>query len=197
MEPEWRFCNWRGIEAVLSFDFDARELAKVAEEFGASEKDLQFAYSRALRRTAQTMKTRARKGLRTELELRTAAELRKRLQGFRFSRGKGLGEVRMWFGLNNMRVSAFKGRALRTGSGASYAGQQFAGAFIAKNSKGRPTVMRRATQRAYPIKEERMPIEDKAQLFIEDQVFDEIEEVFFKNFRAEIRARTIYNVGNR
>ena len=68
---------------------------------------------------------------------------------------------------------------------------------IGRNAKGRPTVKVRAGSRAYPIKEERMPIEDKAQIFIEDQVFDEIEEVFFKNFRAEIRARTIYNVGKR
>jgi hypothetical protein len=180
---------------MLAFDFDARELKRIADEFEASEKDLRFAYSRALRRTAQTMKTRARKGLRTELQLRTAAELRKRLQGFRFSRGKSLGEVRMWFGLNDMRVSAFKGRALRTGGGARYGGRDFPGAFVGRNSKGRPTVMRRATQRAYPIKEERMPIEDKAQILIEDEVFDEIEEVFFKNFRAEVRARTIYGVG--
>lgn len=180
---------------MLAFDFDARELKRIADEFEASERDLKFAYSRALRRTAQTMKTLARKGLRTELQLRTAAELRRRLQGFRFKRGKGLGEVKMWFGLNDMRVSAFKGRAARTGAGASFADHDFPGAFIARNSKGRPTVMRRATQKAYPIREERMPIEDKAQIFIEDEVFDEIEEVFFKNFRAEVRARTLYNVG--
>ena len=42
-----------------------------------------------------------------------------------------------------------------------------------------------------------MSIEDKAQTFIEDEVFDEIEEVFFKNFRAEVRSRTLYSVGKR
>jgi hypothetical protein len=180
---------------MLSFELDTRELNKIADEFGASEKDLQFAYSRALRRTAQTMKTRARKGLRSELELRTAAELRKRLQGFRFKRGKGLGEVRMWFGLNDMRVSAFKGRPMRTGSGAKYGKQDFPGAFVAKNSKGKRTVMQRVTGRAWPIKEAQMPIEDKAQTYIEDQVFDDLEEVFFKVFRAEVRARTLYGIG--
>ncbi|MEX0304354.1 MAG: phage tail protein [Leisingera sp.] len=180
---------------MLVFDFDDRELKRIADEFGASEKELKFAYSRALRRTAQTMKARARKGLRTELQLRTAAELRKRLQGFRFKPRKGLGEVKMWFGLNDMRVSAFKGRAARTGAGASFAGHEFPGAFVARNSKGRMTVMRRATQKAYPIKEERMPIEDKAQSYIVDEVFDEIEAVFFRHFRAEVRAKTIYGAG--
>ncbi|NSY36870.1 phage tail protein [Leisingera sp. ANG59] len=180
---------------MLAFDFDARELKRIADEFEASEKDLRFAYSRALRRTAQTMKTRARKGLRTELELRTAAELRKRLQGFRFKRGKELGEVRMWFGLNDMRVSKFKGRPARTGSGARYGQQDFSGGFIGRNRAGKRTVFKRETADRVSAREVKMPIEDKAQIYIEDEVFDEIEEVFFKNFRAEVRARTIYGVG--
>lgn len=180
---------------MLAFDFDQGELRRIADEFDASEKDLRNAYSRALRRTAQTMKTRARKGLRTKLHLRTAAELRRRLQGFRFKRGNDMGSVRMWFGLNDMRVSAFKGRASRTATGASFGGQDFPGGFIGRNPKGRPTVKVRAGSRAYPIKEARMPIEDEAQIFVEDEVFDEIEEVFFHYFRAEVRARTIYGVG--
>lgn len=180
---------------MLSFEFDASELQRIAKEFDASEKQLRFAYSRALRRTAQTMKTRARKGLRTELGLRSAAELRRRLHGFRFKRSGGLGETEMWFGLNDIRVSAFKGRPKKTASGASYGGRQFAGAFVARNRKGKRTVMRRAGRRAWPIREEQMPIADQAEIYIEDQVFDEIEEVFFKNFTAEIRARTIYGVG--
>ncbi|ABF64029.1 hypothetical protein TM1040_1296 [Ruegeria sp. TM1040] len=179
-----------------AFDFDQGELRRIAEEFDASEKDLRNAYSRALRRTAQTMKTRSRKGLRTKLQLRTAAELRRRLQGFRFKRNGAMGSVRMWFGLNDMRVSAFKGRASRTATGASYAGHDFPGGFIGRNAKGRPTIKQRAGSRAYPIKEARMPIDDEAQTFIEDEVFDEIEEVFFHYFRAEVRARTIYGVGS-
>ncbi|MEQ3671374.1 phage tail protein [Pseudophaeobacter sp.] len=182
---------------MLGFEFDARALKAIGDEFDASENDLRNAYSRALRRTAQTMKTRARKGLRTKLQLRTAGELRKRLQGFRFKRGKGMGEVSMWFGLNDMRVSAFKGRAAQTAGGASFGGFDFAGAFVAKNAKGRRTVMRRVSHKAWPIREERAPIEDEAQIFIEDEVFDEIEEVFFKHFRAEVRSRTLYSVGQR
>ena len=180
---------------MLSFEFDARELNKIADEFGASEKDLQFAYSRALRRTAQTMKTRARKGLRSELEMRTAAELRKRLQGFRFKRGKEMGQVRMWFGLNDMRVSKFKGRPARTGSGARYGKQEFSGGFIGKNRAGKRTVFKRETAHRASAREVKMPIADKAQIYVEDVVFGEIEEVFFKNFLAEVRARTIYGVG--
>ena len=83
----------------------------------------------------------------------------------------------MWFGLNDMRVSAFKGRAARTGAGASFAGQDFDGAFVGRNAKGRQNVMRRVSKSRWPVKEERMSIEDKAQIYIEDEVFDEIEEI--------------------
>lgn len=182
---------------MLPIEFDEGELHRIADEFDASKKDLRAAYSRALRRTAQTMKTRARKGLRTKLHLRPAAELRRRLQGFRFKRTADMGTVRMWFGLNDLRVSAFKGRAFRTASGASFAGQVFEGGFISKNAKGRPTVKHRAGSRAYPVKEARMPIDDEAQQYIEDEVFDDVEELFFHYFRAEVRARTIYGVGKK
>lgn len=184
---------------MLRFDFDASEMAKVAEEFGASDKQLAFAYSRALRRTASNMKTQARKGLRERLGLRSAAELRTRMAGFKFRKGSGsgsdLGAVRMWFGLNDLRAGAFKGRPRNSGSGATIAGREIPGGFVAKNSKGQRTVMRRVGKSRYPIAEARVDIEDEAARFIEDEVFDEIEEVFFRNFRAEIRARTIYDVG--
>ena len=131
---------------MLHFDFDASEMRRIADEFGASEKQIALAYSRALRRTASNMKTQSRKGLCERLGLRSAAELRKRLAGFRFNRGGGrgdLGSVRMWFGLNDLRASAFKGRPQLTADGASMAGRSVSGGFIAKNRKGQRTIMRR------------------------------------------------------
>lgn len=182
---------------MLHFDFDASAMREIADEFGASEKQIAMAYSRALRRTASNMKTQSRKGLRELLGLRSAAELRKRLAGFRFNRGSGgdLGSVRMWYGLNDLRASAFKGRPQLTADGASMAGRSVSGGFVAKNRKGQRTIMRRVGRKRYPIAEARLDIEDEAARFIEDEVFDEIDEVFFRNFRAEIRARTIYEVG--
>lgn len=182
---------------MLHFDFDGSEMQRIADEFGATEKQLTFAYSRALRRTASNMQTQARKALRERLGLRSASELRKRMAGFKFKRGSGsdLGGVRMWFGLNDLRASAFKGRAKATGTGAAMAGRSVPGGFVSKNSKGQRTVMRRVGKSRYPIAEARLDVSDVGWRVVEDEVFDEIEEVFFKNFRAEIRARTIYEVG--
>ncbi|MGX9855780.1 phage tail protein [Limimaricola variabilis] len=182
---------------MLHFDFDASDLRRIADEFGATEKQLKLAYGRALRRTASRLKTQSRKGLRERLDLRSAAELRRRMHGFRFSRdkGAGLGGVRMWFGLNDLRASAFKGRPKRTARGAEMAGREVPSGFVARNRKGKRTIMRRTTPKRYPIAEATLGIEDEAQTFIEDEVLDEVEDVFFRNFRAEIRARTIYEVG--
>jgi hypothetical protein len=180
---------------VLYFQPDESELRRIADEFDADKDVLRAAFSRALKRTAQAIKTRARKELRTELELRTAAEIRKRLYGFRFKRGAyDLGEVRMWFGLNDMRVSAFKGRASRTATGANYAGQDFPGAFVGRNRKGKQTIMRRAGRRAWPIKEEVMPIQARAESKIVE-ITEDFNEMLMRNFLSEVRARTIYGVG--
>ncbi|WP_432256071.1 phage tail protein [Limimaricola sp. AA108-03] len=180
---------------MLHFDFNGSDLKRIADEFGASEKQLEFAYSRALRRTASRMRTMARKGLRERLDLRSATELRKRLHGFRFKKGNQLGEVRMWFGLNDLRASAFKGRPRRTASGAEMAGREVTGGFVGRNRKGRRTVMRRTGPTRHPIAEARLGILDEAETFVEDEVFSELERVFMQNFRHEIRARTIYEVG--
>lgn len=180
---------------IEDFTLDDRELKRIADEFGASKETLRYAYSRAMRRTAQTMKARARKELRTELQMRSAAEIRKRLFGFKFKRGKyDWGEFRMWFGLNDMRVSAFKGRAKSTSTGATFAGQEFERAFVGRNRKGKQTIMQRASRKRWPIKEARMPIESKARYRIQD-LLDDFEEVFFKNFYSEVRSRTLYQVG--
>lgn len=180
---------------MLHFDFDTSDLRRIADEFGASEKQLTMAYSRALRRTASRMKTQARKGLRERLDLRSAAELRRRMHGFRFQRGEGLGSVRMWFGLNDLRASSFKGRPKRTARGAAIGAREVEGGFVGRNRKGSRTVMRRTGPKRYPIAEATLGIDDAAQTFVEDEVFDEIDDVFWRNFRAEIRARTIYEVG--
>lgn len=196
MAPAWpRSSSWNKGPAVLHFDFDTSEIARLANEFGASPKQLELAYARALRRTASTLRTQARKGLRETMGLRSAKEIRRRMYGFKFRKGDGMGSVRMWFGFNDLRASAFKGRPRRTPRGASIAGREVEGAFVGKNRAGQRTIMRRAGRRAYPIAEARIPVDDAAEAFVEDEVFDQVEEIFFRNFRAEIKARTIYEVG--
>lgn len=171
-------------------------MAKIADEFSASEKQIRQAYARALRRTASNLKTQSRKEIRQALGLRSAGPLRRRLQGFRYHRGGGgMGGVRMWFGMNPIAVSSFKGRVAQTAAGAARDGVVYRGSFVAKNSKGRRTIMRRRGAARYPIVEEAVDVSDEMEAVIEAEVWGQIEEVFFGHFLSEIRARTIYGVG--
>ena len=40
-----------------------------------------------------------------------------------------------------------------------------------------------------------MPVADRIMIFVEDEVFVDLDAIFFKHFAADIRARTIFGVG--
>lgn len=181
---------------MLNFEIDSSQIQALTDELEASEKQVRMAFNRALNRTAGTLRRMASTGLRTELQLRTAAAIRKRLKTIKLKRGKNTDDIVLWFGANDLPISAFKGRPRETASGAEFNGQQFDGAFIAKTSKGRQSIFKRKGRARLPIVEQTVPVADKIQVFVEDEIFTEVEAIFFKNFRAELRARTLYGVGN-
>lgn len=182
----------------LFFDIDYAQLRKVGEELQASEKQIKFALHVALNRTATTLRTLSARGLKSELELRTIALLRKRLKTMKLRMSSDGSGVTLWYGLNDMPASWFKGTPKKTAGGASMRGQEFAGAFVAKSKfKGRRTVFKRAGKERLHITEQNLQVEDKAAVFIEDKIFDQTEEIFWKHFMRDLRARVTYNIGER
>lgn len=182
---------------MLEFDIDGDDLERIAHELGASEKQIKMAFNRALSRTAAALRRMSSTGLRSELELRTAAYIRKRIKQIRLRRSPdGLGSVRLWYGTNDLPVSAFKGRPTAAPGGASFRGQLYPGGFIQKVKSGRQTIFRRVGDKRLPITEQTVAVKDQIDIFLEDQIFDKLDEIFFKNFRADLRARTIYGVGS-
>jgi hypothetical protein len=179
----------------LFFDIDLAQLRAVGVELGASEKQVKFALSAALRRTVTTLRTMAARGLASELQLRTISLLRKRLKSMRARMTSGDG-VSLWFGLNDMPASWFKGRAKQTKTGAGKQGQEFAGAFVAKSRfKGRVTVFKRTSKARLHIAEQNLAVADRATVFIEDEIFEQLETIFWKNFRRDLAARVKFNIG--
>lgn len=180
----------------LHFDIDTAQLRAVADELQASEKQVRGAFSRACQRTATALRTRAARGLASELQLRTIGLLRNRLKSLRL-RAQADG-VQLWFGLNDMPASWFKGRPKQTATGAEVRGQQIEGGFVARsNFKGRRTVFKRKGKARLPIVEQTLPIEDQAVVFIEDEIFVQTESIFMDNFMRELRARVRYQIGER
>lgn len=182
---------------MLDFEIDEGELRRIVSELGAAPKEVRLSFNRALSRTAATLRKLSSKGLQSELGLRRAKRLRRRLKTLRIKSGKGMAEVQLWYGLNDMPVSEFKGRVDQTGSGASYAGpagsHRFQDAFVARSQRaGRRTIMRRRRQSRLPIAEEQLPIKDKADTFVEDEIFYRLEEIFWGHFRRDLEARVRY-----
>lgn len=181
---------------MLSFDLDAEGLARIAQEFAASPSEIEKAYGAALKRTASNIRRLSSKGLKTELGLRNATALRRRLKEYRYRRGRGQSVV-LWYGANDLPVSAFKGRPREVPGGIEMNGTKLVGAFFARPGGKKRGVYRRVQDKRFPIVEARMPVADRMMIYLEDEVFVDIDTLFLRNFESEIRARTIFGVGNK
>lgn len=186
---------------MLNFEIEWSSLLSVANDLQATDKQVKLALHRALRRTESALRRISSKGLVKELELRAAKALRKRLKTIRLRKsayGKADDGVGLWYGLNDLPVSSFKGRPRSTADGASFRGTEFEGAFVARSRvKGKKTIFKRTGDKRLHIAEQNLEIEDKAIVFIEDQVFDKVEEIFWLNFKRDLAARVKYQFRER
>ena len=101
-------------------------------------------------------------------------------------------------------MAPFKGRAVQDHAhGASFlrpgAANHFGpDSFVAKSRvKGRRSVFKRKGEDRLPIVEQMIPIEDKAIVFIEDEIFSEVETIFWQHFRRDLAARVRFQLGER
>ncbi|WP_417842024.1 hypothetical protein [Terasakiella sp.] len=176
---------------MITLDLQAPDLLAIADELAASEADVKRAYNRALGQTARALAAMARKGLRTELQLRQAKAIRARLKVMKTKRGK----AGVWFGANDLPASSFKGTPARIASGVSFRGHKFGGAFSAKFKSGRKSIYRRLGSGRLPIAEQTVPIQDQLNDYLETELAGEVEALFFKFFSADLKARSIYGIG--
>ncbi|WP_139206425.1 phage tail protein [Paracoccus homiensis] len=180
----------------LHIDLNGEALDRLSERFALDERQLQAAYSRALKRTAGTLRSMSSKGLKGLLGLRNTKRLRRRIKTRR-ARGDGSGAAfEIWYGQNDWPAEDFKGRPTESGAGVQFLGHSFEGAFIGRLS-GTRTILRRKTARSHPIERVLMPVKDRMDVYLEDEVFDQAEEIFMRHFEAEIRARALFGIGAR
>ncbi|EPZ5431763.1 phage tail protein [Vibrio parahaemolyticus] len=185
----------------LLFDIDLEELEAVKLMLGGTDKEFRQAYNRALSRTAVTLNMLGRRLLRDELQARNLKAIRNRLQKFRLKKsGKALDELKLWFGLNEMPISKLKGRVKRIGTKKSPNGAEFKPAssslnhqmypdsFVARIGK-RKSIFTRKGKARYPVKEETVPINDAIHVKIEDEIFDQIPDIFLKHFITDLKGR--------
>lgn len=179
---------------VLNIDLDG--LRAVGEEIGASEKQIQYALTRALQRTTATLRKLSSQFLTKELNLRNPKALRRRLKSLKT--GSSGGDYGLWYGLNDMPVSAFKGRARNTKTGAKFNGHEFEGAFVGHSKfAGKNTIFKRKTEKRLSISEQLLPIEAQTRDVLEDQIFDKLDDIFWNHFRRDLNARVTYQLGEK
>lgn len=181
---------------MIHFDIEWKELEAIGNDLGASEKQILFALNYALRRTASRLRALSTRGLKTELELEKTSVLRKRLRSIKLRKGAQGDGVKLWYGLNDMPVSWFKGKPTQTATGAEFRGQKFPGAFVARSQfKNKDTIFKRKGAARLHIAEQLLAIEDKTRVFIEDRIFVQVEDIFWPIFKREINARVKYSIG--
>ncbi|WP_171178653.1 phage tail protein [Ruegeria sp. HKCCD8929] len=178
---------------MLAFDIDDTRIEEIAREFAATPRQVDMAGNRAAKRTAGTLRKISSKGLQTELGLKNAKAIRRRIREYRVGRGRK--SLKLWYGANDLPISAFKGRPQRVAGGVKFGDTMVHGAFLATIS-GRRGVFRRTGPNAYPVIEATLPVADRIMIYLEDEVFVDIDTIYFKHFLAEIRARTILGVGD-
>ena len=96
----------------LPVDIDVDAIWRIAEHIGATHKQFRAAYSRALKRTAATLRKKAVADMKDGLAPRSLDMVRRRLLSFRLERASQskLDNFRLWFGLNAIKVKDLKGR---------------------------------------------------------------------------------------
>ena len=104
------------------------------------------------------------------------------------------GEIGVWVGLNDIEVSALRGRVREFDGGATFRSREYYGAFVAKVGRHRSIYKRRGKER-FPIKEQTFPIKDQMDVVLEDEVLPSVAEIFLRNFLSDLRARTVFGVG--
>jgi len=175
---------------MLTFDIDLEQLKIAADQIGASDKVFKAMIARACSRTAATLRRMSGRGLKNELQLRTLGVLRKRLKSIRL-RGNNTG-VSLWYGLNDLPVSAFKGRPRNTKDGAKKGNVEIKGGFVGKTKRGKATIFKRAGEARLPIREQLLEIKDQADIYIEDEIFTEVDRIFWQHFERDLKARDKY-----
>lgn len=189
---------------MIHFDLDARQINNLITELGLTERQAKFALGRALRRTAATLRKRSERGLMSELQFKKLAWLRRRLKFSRFSKGTFEG-ARIWYGANDVPISALRGSVEQHTGWAKFSGpagnMRVHGGFVGKSkrgwTKGGKTIFQRAGAARLPIREAQLPVKDRMDIFVEDQIFPQIDEIFWNHFQRDMAARARYGVGNR
>lgn len=171
-------------------NIDAQGLQALADQVGATEKQVQAAMRSTYGKLGRWARSQAVRGLSGHLGLQQKI-LRRRVRHFRMQHGVGThGSAKVWFGLRPIRMSDLRPKSRGKGVAAD-GGRYVEGAFIVRRN-GKRAVFKRDGGARLPIREVTVDISDQVQAWIEDNLIGspEFEAQFFKYLEHELKWRT-------
>lgn len=184
---------------MFQLEFDGRQIEKLALDLGLTEKQVRYAMARALARTTATLRRISEKGLKSELDVRKVSYLRQRLKSVKL-RGSTAEGAKLWYGMNDMPVSALRGRVSTNAKGATFSGKagsmSFPGGFVRKAQSGAgPAILKRRGRERLPVDEARVPVKEQMDAFVEREIFEQAAKIFWQHFERDALARSRHGVG--
>lgn len=185
----------------INLDIDVDRLDQLQVDLQATDKQVRQALRSTLGKMARWMRTQSARGLSKELDLKQKA-IRKRLKSFRVKTKGNQAEVTVWYGLDPFDYMDLGPR--QTQAGISAGRRRIQGGFIAPALGGTRKVFKReGTKREMgkgrykgklrqPIEKQEVPIQDQANIWIEDQMLgsQQFDERFLTIFERELEWRT-------
>lgn len=167
-------------------EVNAPSLDAAVKDLSATQTQVRRALNTTMGKMAVWLRTRAMRGLSEELQIQQKV-MRRRLKTFRLRHSSSGSEITVWFGLNQIALIYLGARETKTGVTAGAHVRK--GAFIAKGRGGNMQVFKRTSKSRLPIEKQTLPIEDKANVYIQDNLIgtDEFDVQFFKIFEHELQ----------
>lgn len=204
----------------LPFDIDVGGMDKLATALGATKNQMRLAYSRALKRTLSKVTTASIKLMKDRVGIRDSKRVKQRVLAFSHQREnpRELGGLKLFFGLNALRLSEIRGRASgRGGRHHDYRDPQ-TGRFAARPRRRKSDIPQfrpeggampsslsfgedshigrtRKGRRSIFIRDGLRAKEAEADIYvptidaIEDDIFANIPDIFMKEYERDLRAR--------
>ena len=175
---------------LVDIEIYGDSLEGVITDLLATPVQVERAFARALGKMAAWLRAKSISGLAGELAI-PARVLRRRLRSFKLRRHKSSQTMTIWYGLDPIGF-IYLGRPSKTATGLSIAGRDLPGAFVGRASNGRPQIFKRKGKSRLPLEIEKLDIEDKASIYIEDHLLGsaEFDAKFFDLFEHEMRWQT-------
>lgn len=175
---------------MINLDIDAKSLEGIVLDLAATEQEAIKALNSTLTKMAAWIRSKSAKGLSEKLAIQQKI-VRRRLKSLRIEKRGSSSQIVVWYGLNPVGLIYLKPK--QTGGGVrAYGGRFVKSAFISQGRGGNPQVFKRRGKSRLPIDRQVADIQDRAEDYLEDSLFQsgEFESRFFKTFEHELRWRT-------